>query len=95
MTVSPIGSIKVAEIHPSDRVDHKPRQMTGRQPLPHIRRQQKPLLTTTLDEILRHAGISLARPDGTTLRDSLSPIPQSQSMVWDPLTLAVLRWKRQ
>jgi hypothetical protein len=29
--------------------------MIGRQPLPHIRRQQKPLLTLTLNEVLRHA----------------------------------------
>jgi hypothetical protein len=29
--------------------------MITRQPLPHIRRQQKPLLTTALNEILAHA----------------------------------------
>jgi hypothetical protein len=32
--------------------------MIDRQPLPHIRRQQKPLLTPTFDEVLRQAGIS-------------------------------------
>jgi hypothetical protein len=39
--------------------------MIPRQPIPHIRRQQEPLFTTTINEILAHAGIQLNAPDGT------------------------------
>ena len=46
-------------------VDHEPRQMIRRQPIPHVRRQQEPLLTTTFDEVLSHLGILLNAPDGT------------------------------
>jgi hypothetical protein len=38
MTVDPIGGIERRQVHLRDRVDHKPRQVVGRQPLPHIRR---------------------------------------------------------
>ena len=50
--------------------------MIGRQPLPHIRRQQETLLTATLDEVLRHAGMLQTQPDRTPLRNSLSPKEQ-------------------
>jgi hypothetical protein len=63
MTIGPISAIERRQIHLGHRVDHKPRQMIGRQPLPHVRRQQKSLLTATFDEILRHPGMLLARPD--------------------------------
>jgi hypothetical protein len=43
----------------------------GRQPLPHIRRQQEPLLTPALDEVLRHPRMVLSATDGPRLRDSL------------------------
>jgi hypothetical protein len=48
VTISPVSGIERAEVHVRDRVDHKPRQMIGRQPLPDIRRQQKPLLTAAI-----------------------------------------------
>src|SRR5262249_7930827 len=48
-----------------DRVDHEPRQMIRRNPIPDIRRQQKPLLTTPLNEVLRHTGIVITAPDRT------------------------------
>jgi hypothetical protein len=35
-----------------------------RQPLAHVRRHQKCLLTTTLDEVLRHARMVVSGPDG-------------------------------
>jgi hypothetical protein len=63
MTIGPIRGIEHAQVHVRDGVDHKPRQMIRRQPLPHVRRQQKPLLTATFDEALRHAGMLLTRPD--------------------------------
>jgi hypothetical protein len=71
MTVGPIGGTKRRQIDLGHGVDHKPRQMIGRQPLPHVRRQQKPLLTATRDEALRHAGMLLTRPDGPGLCDSV------------------------
>jgi hypothetical protein len=54
MTISPISGIERRHVHVRDRVDHKPRQMIRRQPLPHIGRQQETLPTTTLNEVLRH-----------------------------------------
>ena len=47
--------------------------MIARQPVPHVRRQQKPLLTPTFNEVLRHAGMVPKATDGTPLRDNLSP----------------------
>ena len=66
MTVSPIRPIERRQIHLPHGVHHKPRQMIRRQPIPHVRRQQKPLLTTTLKEVLRHTEIVLNVPDGTS-----------------------------
>jgi hypothetical protein len=71
MPISPIRSIETRQIHPGHQVDHKPRQMIRRQPIPDVRRQQKSLLTPTLNEVLRHTRIPPAEPDGTPLRDSL------------------------
>jgi hypothetical protein len=58
MTVGPIGGIKRRQIHLGDGIDHKPRQMIRRKPLAHVRRQQEPLLTATLEEVLRHKPVS-------------------------------------
>jgi hypothetical protein len=44
------------EVHLGDGVDDKPRQMPRRQPLAHIRRQQKRLLTVARHEALSHLG---------------------------------------
>ena len=46
--------------------------MIRRQPLPHVRRQQEPLLTTALNEVLRHTAIVLNASDGTFARHPLS-----------------------
>ena len=67
VTVSPIGGIERRQIHLLDGIDHEPRQMIRPEPIPHVRRQQKPLLTTTLNEVLRHAEIVLDSADGTAL----------------------------
>ena len=67
MTVSPIRAIKSRHVHLPNGLDHKPRQMISRQPIPNIWRQQKPLLTTTLNEVLRHPRIQLIAADGTPL----------------------------
>jgi hypothetical protein len=48
VTIASISGIKRRQIQLADRVDHKPRKVIGRQPLPHIPRQQKPLPTTAL-----------------------------------------------
>jgi hypothetical protein len=50
VTIGPVSRIERRQVHPRHGVDHKPRQVVGRQPLPHIRRQQKPLLTATFYE---------------------------------------------
>jgi hypothetical protein len=63
VTISPIVGIELLQLHLGDRVNHKPRQMIGRQPLPHIGRKQQPLLTTTLNEVLRHARRVINPPD--------------------------------
>jgi hypothetical protein len=44
MTVSPIIGVERRQIHLRHGVNHKPRQMIRRQPIPDIRRQQEPLL---------------------------------------------------
>ncbi len=59
VTITPIGPIERIKVHLLDRIDHKPRQMITRHPIPNVRRQQKPLLTTALNEVLRHAEIVL------------------------------------
>ena len=64
VTIRPISAIERRQIHPTHDVDHEPRQMILRQPLPHVRRQQKPLVTTTLNKVLRHTRIVLKEPDG-------------------------------
>ncbi|MGZ6692455.1 MAG: hypothetical protein ACXVHQ_34160, partial [Solirubrobacteraceae bacterium] len=43
-----------------------------RQPIPHVRRQQEPLLTTAFNEVLRHTKIVLNVPDRTPLCDNLA-----------------------
>jgi hypothetical protein len=55
--ISAIRRIERIEIQPGDRLDHKPRQMIGRQPIPQRRRQQKHLLTITIKKVLGHPGI--------------------------------------
>jgi hypothetical protein len=47
--------------------------MIARQPLPQVRRQQKPLLTTTFDDVLRHPEMLVTRPDRPRLCGSLRP----------------------
>src|SRR6202035_3437327 len=65
MPVLAIRPIEALKIQLLDDLDHKPRQMILRQPIPHIRRQQIPLLTITINEVLGHPGIPLTGPDGT------------------------------
>ena len=71
VTIGPVGGIERVEIHLVDRVDHKPRQVIRRKPIPNIWRQQKPLLTHAFDEVLRHDRMVLIAADGTPLRDSV------------------------
>ena len=63
MPVRAIGGKERLEIKPSDRVKHEPREMILRQPLPQRRRQQKRLLTITINEVLSHPGIQRTRAD--------------------------------
>jgi hypothetical protein len=67
VTIGPIRGIERAQAHLLDRIDHKPRQMIWREPIPNVGRQQKPLLTTTLNEVLRHTEIVFNGADGTPL----------------------------
>jgi hypothetical protein len=64
MTVSPIGAIEPSQLHVPNRAEHKPRQVIRRKPIPHVRRQQKPLLPTTLNEVLRHERMVRNAADG-------------------------------
>ena len=59
MPVRSIGSEERVEIEPSDGLKHEPREMILRQPIPQRRRQQKGLLTNTINEVLGHPGIQL------------------------------------
>jgi hypothetical protein len=52
--------------------------MIGRQPIPDVRCQQKPLPTATLNEVPRHARRVLKAAEATPLRDSLRPGRESQ-----------------
>jgi hypothetical protein len=42
MTVGPVAGIERRQVHLGDGVYHQPRQMVGRQPLPHIRGNKNP-----------------------------------------------------
>jgi hypothetical protein len=42
--IPPIGRIKPVEVHLADGVDHEPREVILRQPIPNIRRHQEVLL---------------------------------------------------
>ena len=77
MPIGSIGAIERREIHLVNRRLDKPREVTLRQPLAHVRRHQKHLLTTAFDEVLGHERIVLARPDGPGLCDSLRRKRQS------------------
>ena len=65
--VDPIRRIEPTQIHPHDRVQHKPSEVTLRQPIPHIRRHQKRLITITTNEILSHPQMVLNPPDDTVI----------------------------
>ena len=65
MTVGAIARIERGQIHLLNSVEHEPRQVLLRQPLPQARRQQQLLLTITRDEVLRHRRIVLNPPDAT------------------------------
>jgi hypothetical protein len=67
VAVLAIAAIKRRQIHLRDRLQHTPRQVLLRQPLPQARRQQQLLLTITRDEVLRHPEIVLNPPDSTTV----------------------------
>src|SRR5213076_857892 len=79
VTISPIRAIERRQIHLTHGIDHEPRQMIPRKPIPHVRRQKKPLLTPTLNEVLRHTEIMLNMPDRTSLCDTLSSQQQYQA----------------
>ena len=66
MPVGAIGSKERGQIELADHVDHKPREVILGQPLAQARRQQQLLLAITRQEVLRHPGIVLNRPDGPT-----------------------------
>ena len=64
MPIGAVDGIELIEVHPHHRIDHKPSQVVLGQPLTQRGRQQKRLLTTTLDEVLGHSAIVIAAPDG-------------------------------
>src|SRR4051794_38920171 len=64
--VTAIDGIKGVEIHRRHRLDHEPREVILRQPLPHIRRHQERLLAITRDKARTHTGILVNAPDDPT-----------------------------
>jgi hypothetical protein len=66
----PIGSIlgiELGQVHTRDRVEHEPREMTLRQPIPHVGRHQERLITVTTNEVQSHPGMVLNPPDDTVI----------------------------
>jgi hypothetical protein len=49
-----IAGVELAQIHRRHRVEHEPREMALRQPVPHVGRHQKRLLAITANEALPH-----------------------------------------
>ena len=68
-TVSAIGPIKLAQIHPRNGVQNEPRQVPVWQPIPHIRRKQDRLITVSPDEVQSHPRmvLTLNPPDDTVI----------------------------
>jgi hypothetical protein len=66
MPVGAIGGKERGQIKLANYVDHKPREVILGQPLAQARRQQQLLLAIARQEVLRHPGILLNLPDGTT-----------------------------
>ena len=73
MAIGAVGAIKRRQVHLGDGLDHEPRQVIVREPITHVRREQKPLLTSALNEVLSHTGMIFGEPDGANLCDSLRP----------------------
>ena len=83
--VETIGRIERVQLHLADGVDDEPREVVPRQPIPHIRRHQKRLITITRDEALSHHQMVLNAPDSTPTYATASP--QSRSAYsWSTLT---------
>ena len=55
--VALVGRVKHRQIQPVHQVTHMVRQMTSRQPIPHIRRQQQPLIRMVRAQSRRHPRI--------------------------------------
>ena len=68
---------RTPKVHALHGVDHEPRQVIRRQPIPHVRRQQKPLLSTALNEVLRHTEIVLNAPDGPAFMKQPPSAPEA------------------
>jgi hypothetical protein len=63
--VPAVGRIEIVEVHLAHGIEHEPREVTFRQPLPNIRRHQKRLLAITRDKALAHHQMVLNPPDDT------------------------------
>jgi hypothetical protein len=64
--IGAIGGKERGQIELGEHLDHKPREVILGQPLAQARRQQQLLLAIARQEVLRHPGILLNRPDDTT-----------------------------
>ena len=62
-----IRPVKLAQLHPRHRVKHEPREVTIRQPIPHVGRHQKRPITVTTNEVLSHLRMVLNPPDSTVI----------------------------
>ena len=67
-----IGAIERIQIHLADGIDHEPRQVVLREPVPDVGRHQKRLLAITRDKALAHHQMVMNPPDDPDLRDSLA-----------------------
>jgi hypothetical protein len=101
MPVRAIRRVKRRQIHPLDRIDHKPRQVILRQPVTKRRRQQKRLLTITIDEVLRHPRSQSDPPDRTRFVRLSEARPGCRGGFWigpaassQPATTEARFWRR-
>jgi hypothetical protein len=63
MPIRPIRTIERRQIHLLQSIQHEPRQMVLRQPIPRARRHQRTLITITRQKVLGHPQILLNQSD--------------------------------
>ena len=70
--IRPITTVKGRQVHLRHRVEHVPRQVVLRQPLPQRRRHQESLIQIHSNEVLSHPKMVIARPDRPPVYETAS-----------------------